>query len=189
MSACYNLIYIKGNYSLIESYAGQKAALEKAKSLAIFDENKLLNPSKEFKNGNQLFVLINDLNNSLYLAIQFTYIETKPVFPEYDDPYHKDLPAGWTLDNKPATIETLISDPENVKSIYSLTDKQKYTLTLARINKRKQYHTLIFNAWFDQDKALSELKLSPTSALSAAIIDNELNIIENYAEELMLENI
>lgn len=125
----------------------EQCALCKGLVAAERAENPLLNLDKD------LAYVQNTINQALNNVIQ------TPA----DDPMDRSLPAGWTYNNKPATMADLFDDPYNVKPIDSLSEAQKWALVTSRVSKR-----LNFTAYLpgigncNQPAALLELKNKTT---------------------------
>ncbi len=75
-----------------------------------------------------------------------------------DDFFDLTLPAGFSLKDKGLTMKDVSADPHNVKSIYELTEAQKWALVTSRVSKRPSF--LCYspnNGTFSQYYALKEL--------------------------------
>jgi hypothetical protein len=109
---------------------------------------------------------------------------TDPVVT-FDEPYADDLPAGWFANNKPATMEDLWNDPFYIKSIFMLTENQKWALVIARIKKRPNFYLDLDYNVFDQFGALQHLYLK--DSIGEDIRANELDWLYELREDRMNE--
>ena len=89
-------------------------------------------------------------------------VTTTPAAPvsqqPKDDFFDLTLPGGFSLKDKALTMKEVSADPHNVKSIYELTEAQKWALVTSRISKRPSF--LCYspkNGTFSQYYALKEL--------------------------------
>lgn len=99
-----------------------------------------------------------------------------------DEPYDDSLPGGWWNDNKPALFEDLWEYPDEIKSVYILTESQKWALATARIMKRPNYELYLPNlGTFNQAAAIKELKAK--SSIGSEIRDDECIWIEGVRED------
>lgn len=66
-----------------------------------------------------------------------------PIYAPGDDPNDDCLPGGFSTLDKPIDMATLKNDPHYVKSVYQLSDEQKWALVLARTKHRPKQVILI----------------------------------------------
>ena len=210
MGAAYVVIVVnKSKLEVCEAYAGSTAALGRASALAhyksIIEQVCLIsNPleSKD-KNGDPCWVFID--SHDIYIAVHFQQIKVSnsicdnvcgSLFGQIvatitpvksvalNDPYEDSLPGGWFFDGKPATMKDLKSNPDLIKSIYDLTDAQKWALATARISKSPNFFLDLEYSTFNQSAALGFLK--DKCSVGRDIRDEELSVIEGVRANLTI---
>lgn len=204
MSAVYVVISINnGILEICEPYAGSNAALSRAFSLAklrsFLDKEKFDPiPNEVSANGNPRWLFIS--TSKTYVAVHYSDILINPeVFDPmlgfnsstvsdadpivtYDAPYDDNLPGGWLLNKKPATMKDLWETPELVKSMYDLNSAQMIALVKARISKRPNYHLDIPSCGiFNQASALQEINLNTLAG--EEIVENEIEWLEELRRD------
>jgi hypothetical protein len=111
------------------------------------------------------------------------YPDRAPLVQPKDDPFDRELPAGWNLSGKPIKIGNLLDYPQDVKDFLDVTEEQLFAVIYARISKRPNYSCHLNNTFFtySRDKVLSELKDQTT--LGWQIRDFELELLEDFINE------
>lgn len=105
----------------------------------------------------------------------------RPVYDFLD----RALPAGWTLDGKPALMSDLVDNPLDIQDPNNLTDAQKWALVTARVSKSPGWKGIPKGspiAWFHRD-ALRQLK--DKSGIGALLRDGEIEALHALREDLV----
>lgn len=140
--------------------------------------NKILSYKElnDLISGSKSNVIDDPFDTSVKIDVSTSVSTLPPSIP--DNPADPSLPGGFrTYDNKPLTIQDVI-DVSDVHPIHSLSEHQKWALTIARINKRAGFSTIINGIPYDQLKALNELKNKSTVGL--LIRNVELDWIQTF---------
>jgi hypothetical protein len=167
-----------------EAFAGAQSALGRAFQLASDKSGRgrtdLFNasPSEEHMSDGSVRWVFMDTNKQsvtvIFRKIEDSLLSSKdplsvlpstvilppapPIHPLYDF-MDRSLPAGWTVDGKPALMGDLLDDPLNVQDPSSLSDVQQRALVIARIRKSPGWHATqpIRGYTFFRDEALNEI--------------------------------
>lgn len=101
-----------------------------------------------------------------------------------DDPLDRNLPAGWTYGNKPATMDELLDYPHDIRPTSELSESQKWALVTARIQKRMGFSMLVPGiGTFVRMTALHEIGLKTT--IAQQIVNIECEWLDRLREEQM----
>jgi len=169
----------------VEVFAGFEAARTRALELLIFDykPSSIHDPVMEdLLDGEAQWVFASTNTESVVITYRNIPGFSNAVFYDEYDLALGSLPGGFTNSNKPITMEYLIKFPHDVKSIYELSDFQKWALTVARIRRSPNYSVTLnrFNI-IKQKEAISHLGVNPynMSVFGDKIIEVECVPIEN----------
>ena len=95
------------------------------------------------------------------------------------------LPGGWNRDGKTITLRTIVEDPHLVLPFDQLTASQKKALTTARIAKNPGWAMYCEGNIWTRTEALAELKSNASPIVVEAIVDYEIEWLDNlYTESL-----
>jgi len=98
----------------------------------------------------------------------------------------RNIPAGFSISNKPLTNEHLLKYPYQFKSKSELTDNQKLALATARLKKASHYKVKVNGQLIESKDALSLLQSKDFSSLNIinAVLDDIELLREKRAQEM-----
>lgn len=100
----------------------------------------------------------------------------------WDFPYDDSLPAGWFANKKPATMKDLWETPDQIKSVYEMSNAQMWALAKARILKRPNFYLDIPGLGvFNQARALKEI--DERTIAGEEVVESEIGWLEDLRVE------
>jgi hypothetical protein len=103
-----------------------------------------------------------------------------------DDFYDMSLPAGFSTNGKPITMQDLYDDPYTVASYDTLSINQEWAIAIARVKKRPGFAFAIAAGSLRQQEALDELQKK--SVIGEQIKDREIRLLSDVLSESLDES-
>lgn len=110
-------------------------------------------------------------------------IVSSPIHKRPYDFMDRSLPAGWTVEGKPALMGDMIDNPTNMEDPQHLSEDQKWALVTVRVKKSPLYHSAPINGYtYFHEEALDQL--DEQSMIGEQIRDSEILSLHSLYDDL-----